>query len=75
MTHCNKLIRGVIHYVEFQQDPVGALSGMIPEVVTAGKKLPVSHVSRLTGKFLPLLSSTAESYFALCFFKYVGPDP
>lgn len=75
MTHCDKLISGVIHYTEFQQDPVGASSGMILEVLTAGKKLPVSHVSQLTGKFMPLLSPTAESYFALCFFKYVGPDP
>lgn len=74
MTHCNKLIP-IIHYVEFQQDPVGASSGMILEVLTAGKKSPFSHVSQLTGKFMPPLSLAAESYFALCFFKYVGPDP
>lgn len=75
MIHCNKLIPGVIHYFEFQQDPVGTSSEMILEVVTAGKKLPFSHVSQLTGKFMPLLSPTAESYFALYFFKFVGHDP
>lgn len=48
---------------------------MILEVLTAGKKLPGSHVSQVTGKFMLLLSVLQNLILHFIFFKYVGPDP